>query len=218
MMWSWQSLVVVISLLSLVQQALASLPTCNYTLFPETGCAAQLMTFCQVATNKCACRSGYPIEVNGRCFEYKTVGKECITSSQCFKAKCVDVKNGEEIVLEEGVEANRKGVCKCTEDRFLDPVRKECIVRLVHRKCSFFDTPDCGAYTYCDRGRCTCRPGFVYEVQMDQCIPNPVQFHPPCFAGSIVVTENGTTRCRQRGDPSGYYPYFRRPSYANLMW
>ena len=215
---------VAFSILSLVNESLQSLPSCDFTLYPDSGCAAQLMTSCVVATMKCVCRSGYPIEVNGRCFEYKSVGKECITSSQCFKAKCVDPQSGEEIVSEQGVEANRKGVCKCTEDRFLDPVTKECTQRFIHKKCSFFaNTVDCGVYAYCDRGRCTCRPGFVYDVLTDQCIPTPIHFNPPCYAGFITVTENGTTRCRHRVDPERYYPggtypYFRRPSYANLMW
>lgn len=211
-----------ISVLVLVQESLQSLPSCDFTLFPSSGCPEQLMTSCQVATNKCVCRTGYPIEVNGRCFEYKGVGMECITSSQCFKGKCVDLKTGEELVLsEQGVEAARKGMCQCTEDRFLHPVRKECTQRLIHRKCTFFsNTADCGPYAYCDRGRCSCRPGFVYDVATDVCITNPIHFNPPCFAaGSIVVTENGTTRCRHRGgDVDGYYPHFRRPSYANLMW
>lgn len=193
----------------------ASMSACDYEKNPETGCDRSLMTICDTVTKKCICKSGYPIEVNGRCFEYKEVGEECITASQCYKAKCVDLVSGEEIISEEGIINTRKGICKCTEDRYLDAETKECVQRFIVRRC-FFNYECFRTNAYCNRSKCSCKSGFIYDASTDKCHPNPLGMQ--CWNG--YISENGTKICRPpiMGGTETRYPYFRRPTYVNFMW
>lgn len=208
----------VIYLISIVlMRTVCGLSPCDYEKNPETGCDRSLMTICDTVTKKCICKSGYPIEVNGRCFEYKSVGEECITSSQCFKAKCVDGVTGDEIISEEGVVNTKKGVCKCTEDRFFDPESRECLQRFIVRRC-FFNYECFRQNSYCNRSKCNCKSGYMYDSLSDKCLSNPLGIM--CWNG--YISENGTKVCRPL-IPSGpgsdtRYPYFRRPTYVNFMW
>lgn len=191
-----------------------SLSACDYEKNPETGCDRSLMTICDTVTKRCICKSGYPIEVNGRCFEYKSVGEECITSSQCFKAKCVDLATNEEIMSEEGIMNTKKGICKCTDDRYLDLETRECVQRFIVRRC-FFNYECFRTNSYCNRSKCSCKSGFIYDASSDKCLPNPLGVI--CWNG--YISENGTKVCRPTsGGTDTRYPYFRRPTYVNFMW
>lgn len=171
---------------------------CDFSKYTSSGCPDR--SSCNKVNNNCECSiTKYPFNVHGRCVGYAYYNDQCLTSKQCvpIKGLCFD-PNGQEVTALPIADAKEViashsvypsvGTCRCPENLFYSYEKRECIRKVLGRRCTFHTECFHRSHSYCDGSKCKCKPTFVHDSTSDECRPSQWSlciFHP-----------NGTRNCR----------------------